>query len=242
MRELVKQTELNSLSLSQCLTPLGRPPSLIPSETQTPVNYPPQDTKPYRHSSSHQLGSFSFNLLFSDCSKGESAMMMMMMMKLRWYCMSKFRTFSVSRTQTHWRWQQWTRYANRFVFKVGVWLMKMEFDEDFLRLPLFVFISWFSTTLLCSCWICTHSRRTFKVCLWFIIGPGMSALYMSSHGYTFANMHTLAFFRCFVRSFVFHVEHKHSSFLGLDWSRDGWASLWGSCLGLWWLFRSLILS
>lgn len=61
-KDFVKQSELASLSLSQCLTPWPSPnPKLL--ETQTPVNHPPQViriSKPVLHPSSHILASLSF--------------------------------------------------------------------------------------------------------------------------------------------------------------------------------------
>ncbi len=63
-KDFVKQSELASLSLSQCLTPWPSPnPKLL--ETPTPVNHPPQViriSKPILHPSSHVLASFSFTL------------------------------------------------------------------------------------------------------------------------------------------------------------------------------------
>ncbi len=83
--DFVKQTQLPSLSLSQCLNPW---PSTTPSpellETQNPVSHPPQViriSKPGPQPSFHQFASYSFlpqdsfYCFVKDCFKGASALL-----------------------------------------------------------------------------------------------------------------------------------------------------------------------
>lgn len=104
--DFVKQTELASLSLSQCLTPW---PSTTfnpkPLETQAPVNHPPQDieaqSSPLLSPTSIFLFSTAGHLLLLCFKIIVKAFLPLWTLKLGWYCKSKFRSCSVYRTQTH---------------------------------------------------------------------------------------------------------------------------------------------